>query len=87
MNNPFANRTPSPSGPARDIVPVVPQDGVSFDVIAASLYVEVGGSLTFVTEQGNLRTLNVPDMCMLPVGARGVQATGTTASGIHALVV
>ena len=87
MTNPFAYRVPSLQGPAQDVVPIVPNDGTDLVTMAVALYVETGGTLSLVTVAGNIRSLNVPDFTILPVGARRVRATGTTATGIHALVV
>lgn len=87
MTNPFATRLVSLNGPARDLVPVTPDDGVDLPQIAVSLYIETGGSVSLITEAGVARDVQVPDHMILPVGVRRVQATGTTASGIHALIV
>lgn len=85
--NPFAHRAGSLSGPANDILPVTPDDDMDLSQVAIGLYVETGGSLRIVTEQGQTRTLAVADFSILPVGVRRVHATGTTAAGIHALVL
>lgn len=87
MNNPFANRATPLSGPARDIAPVVPDDAAALSEVAVALYVEVGGAVSMITERGQTRTLTVPDYSVIPVGVTHVLATGTTASGIHALLV
>ncbi|SNS29182.1 spike base protein, RCAP_Rcc01079 family [Antarctobacter heliothermus] len=87
MNNPFHNRISSLTGPARDVVPVVPNDGTDLATVAVALYVETGGTLSLVTVAGNTRSLIVPDFTILPVGVMRVRATGTTAAGIHALVL
>ncbi|MVO17378.1 spike base protein, RCAP_Rcc01079 family [Parasedimentitalea huanghaiensis] len=87
MKNPFENRVPSLSGPALDILPVSPSDSIDLTEVAVALYVEIGGSLTFTTARGATRTVNVPDMSILPVGAVRVHVTGTTADSIHAFVV
>lgn len=85
--NPFKNRTPSLNGPAQDIVPVVPSDTSDFDTVAVALYIETGGTLAFTTVAGSDRNVSVPDATLLPVGARAVKATGTSAQGIHALTL
>ena len=85
--NPFAHRAGSLSGPANDAVPVTPDDTLDLSHVALGLYIETGGSLRIVTEQGQIRTLSVADFSILPVGVRRVHATGTTAAGIHALVL
>ncbi len=87
MTNPFANRTPALSGPATDIMPITPADSAALAHVALGIYVEHGGSLSLVTLQGQTRHLQVPDNMLLPLACRSVNATGTTASGIHALVL
>lgn len=87
MTNPFTSRTPSLNGPATDIRPVTPNDSADLADVALGLYVETGGTLAFVTASGDSRSVAVPDFAMLPVGASRVLATGTTATGIHALVL
>lgn len=87
MSNPFANRTPALSGPATDIVAVTPDDNTDLADVAIALYVETGGTVSMVTERGNSRTVLVSGNQILPVGVRRVNATGTTATGIHAMVI
>ena len=87
MTNPFENRAPSLSGPATDILPVIPNDGANLAEIAVALYVETGGTLSLITARGGARSLTVADRSILPVGVRKVNATGTSATGIHAMVI
>lgn len=87
MNDPFASRLSSLSGPARDILPVQPDDAADLPAVAVALYIEQGGSLTITTAAGMQRTIEVAGWSILPVGVRRVWATGTTASGIGAMVV
>ncbi|MGC8201151.1 spike base protein, RCAP_Rcc01079 family [Aliiroseovarius sp. PTFE2010] len=87
MKNPFENRALPLNGPAHDILPVIPDDGTDLPEVAVALYVESGGTITFNTVKGAVRTVSVSDFAILPVGVSRVQATGTTASGIHALMV
>ncbi len=87
MTNPFANRAGSLQGPATDIQPVTPDDGADIARMAIALYVETGGTLSLVTASGDARQVTLPDFAILPVGVRRVNATGTTAAGIHALVL
>lgn len=85
--NPFANRAGSLSGPAHDALPVTPDDNTDLPHVALGLYVETGGSVSIVTVTGATRSLAVADHSILPIGVRRVRTTGTTASGIHALVL
>lgn len=87
MTNPFANRAMHLSGPARDISPVTPDDTTPLPHVAVALYVETGGTVSIVTEKGQTRSVRVADFAILPVGVSQVRASGTTASGIHALLV
>ncbi|MGQ0610057.1 MAG: spike base protein, RCAP_Rcc01079 family [Paracoccaceae bacterium] len=87
MINPFENRVSSLSGPARDLLPVTPNDAVDLAAVAVGLYVQTGGTVSIVTVGGGTRSVSVPDFSVLPVGVTRVRATGTTASGIHALVL
>lgn len=87
MNDPFKERSYSLSGPATDIRPVTPSDSADLPSVAIALYVESAGTVAFVTQAGESRLVNLPDFSFLPVGTRQVLASGTTASGIHALTV
>jgi len=87
LNNPFENRASSLSGPATDILPVTPDDVTDMAEVAIALYIETGGQLNFLTARNGIRTMTVIDQTILPVGVRRVNATGTTATGIHAMVI
>lgn len=87
MSNPFENRVSSLSGPATDIQPVTPDDAAQLPEVAIALYVETGGTLSIVTVRDTTRIVTVADQSILPVGVRQVNATGTTATGIHAMVI
>lgn len=87
MSNPFTQRTPSLDGPALDILPVTPSDSIDIPSVAIALYVEVGGLISILTVAGGNRVVALGDRSYLPVGVVRVMATGTTATGIHALVV
>lgn len=85
--NPFAHRARSIHGPATDALPFTPDDGVDLANVAIALYVEVEGAVVVDTVAGETRTLTVADFSLLPLGTTRVRATGTTAAGIHALVL
>lgn len=86
MTSPFDKRSNGLSDPKRDIVKITPNDAADLPSVAISLYIETGGDLAIVTESGQSRAVKVADFSILPVGVRRVMASGTTASGIHALV-
>lgn len=85
--NPFADRARSITGPATDAIPVTPDDNTDLSMVAIALYVETAGTLVVDTVAGETRSLAVADFTILPLGIRRVHATGTTASGVHALVL
>ncbi|MEO0682352.1 MAG: hypothetical protein AAF192_18275 [Pseudomonadota bacterium] len=88
MANPFSGRAVPIGGPATDIVPVVADDATDLPHAALALFVETGGAVTFDTVSSDApRTVTVADQTLLPVGVRRVHATGTTATGLHALVL
>jgi hypothetical protein len=65
----------------------VPADTTDLPQVAVGLYVETGGALSIVTVAGQTRNISVVDFSIVPIGVRRVHARGTTASGIHALVL
>lgn len=72
------------SSPARDIMPVTPDDNSDL-AHGGLLYIETGGTLRVTTAKGEVRDLAVTDFMILPVFVTRIHATGTTATGIHAL--
>ena len=90
MANPFHNRGPNEYGLVHDMVPVTPSDStdnVGLRNIAVGLYIETGGDVVFLNKDDNERTITVPDNFYLTCSVKRVKSTGTTATGIHALVV
>jgi len=91
MANPFVyTNSPNQSGLVYDMVPVTVSDdtdNVGAGNIAIGLYVETGGDVVFLNKDGNERTVTVPDYFYLTCSIKRVKSTGTTATGIHALVV
>ena len=65
---------------------VTPADGTDLPNVARSLYITVGGTIKFVTVGGDTDTWTVPDNFYLLGQIKRVWATGTTATGIHALI-
>jgi hypothetical protein len=91
MANPFVyTNSPNQSGLVYDMIEVTPADGtdnVGAGNVAIGLYIEAGGSVTFLNKDDNERTVIVPDYHTLTCSVKRVKSTGTTATGIHALVV
>ena len=82
----YEDFTPSLVSPAEDGATVVPSDGADLPQVTRALYVGQGGTLAVQLASGAQVALSgVPGGALLPLRARRVRATGTTASGIVAL--
>jgi len=77
--------------PGLDFVPVTPSDAVDLaDGDCRALYIETGGTLIVIPSgqkaAGTNRTIaGIADGTLLPLQCSRVIATGTTATGIHAI--
>lgn len=73
-------------GPARNAAAITPHDTNALNR-CDSLYVGGAGNITLRTndDDGDVLFTAVPAGSILPVGAKFVRATGTTATGIVAL--
>jgi hypothetical protein len=90
MGNPFKGVGHNLHGLVYDMVPVTPNDStdnVGSGNVAIGLYVTVSGNVTFLTKDGVERTIAVPNNFYLVCSVSRVKSTGTTATGIHAMVV
>lgn len=91
MTNPFVfAASPNQSGLVYDMIDVTTSDStdnVGENNIAIGLYIETGGDVVFLNVDGNERTVTVPSFYTLVCSVKRVKSTGTTATGIHALVV
>lgn len=86
-SNPFELSADSVSSPARNCVAVVPNDANDLSVVTKALYVGTGGNIVVrtVDATADVTFSNVPTGTVLPVRARAIRATGTTASQIVGL--
>ncbi|MES2337819.1 MAG: hypothetical protein V4537_06980 [Pseudomonadota bacterium] len=86
MPDAFQNIADAPSAPATRVLAVVPHDTNPLTDIPKALYIGTGGALVLQgISGGDASFTNVGDGCILPIRARLVKATGTTATGIVAL--
>jgi hypothetical protein len=74
------------NGMVADLIPVTPSDTVDIEGFVVGLYVTTGGDVAFET-QGGTRTLTVPDNYTITCLIKRVNATGTTATGLHAFII
>jgi len=90
MGDPFQGVSGQLNGSVYDMVPVTPNNGadnVGTDNIAIGLYIEGEGNVTFHNQYGVSRTVAVPNNFYLICSVKRVLSTGTTATGIHAMVL
>ncbi|MCB2136842.1 MAG: hypothetical protein KDE08_13000 [Rhodobacteraceae bacterium] len=82
----FSDYPTSLTAPARDAAPVVPHDTNELPVLPRAIYVGQPGVVAARLAGGQTVLFeNVPAGTVLPVRCNGINATGTTASGIVAL--
>lgn len=88
MADPFSNRADSTSAPATRARPVVPHDTNALSDVPKGLYVGTGGTITMrgVGDDTDSVWTNIPSGSVIPFRASHVRATGTTASGMLALL-
>jgi hypothetical protein len=90
MSNPFQDRKREElNGSVTDMLPVTPADGadnVGTGNVAIGLYITGAGNVSFHNIDGTTRTIAVPDNFYLICSVKRVLATGTTATGIHAMI-
>jgi hypothetical protein len=82
----YADHAPSLTAPASAGAEVTPSNTAELARVSRALYVGAGGDLALELASGSQVTLGgVPGGTVLPVRARRVRASGTTASAIVAL--
>jgi hypothetical protein len=87
MADSFSNSADAVSAPARRAAAVTPSDSVALTDIPKALYVGRGGTLVArgVDDAADVSFVNVGAGAILPIRARYVRATGTSAGDIVAL--
>ena len=89
MSNPFKALSTNPTGLVRNWVAVTPSDStdnVGTGNVAIGLYLTVAGDVSFIDVDGNTITVTVPANFILTCSVARVKSTGTTATGIFALI-
>lgn len=83
----FASYQKGLSAPADDCFAITPADGSEFSAVTRAIYVGGSGDVVIVSNAGSEVTFkNVVAGSMIPIRARGVSATGTTATYLVGLV-
>lgn len=86
MSDPFEKHTSSLESPASMLVPVTPDDSTDLLVPSRALNVAQSGMVQVTTTGGTTATLFVAAGIGFPVRVTRVWATGTTATGITAML-
>lgn len=71
---------------ASDVLTVTPSDTVDLPWIARGIRARVGGDIRITSGVGIVRNTFIGDGELLPVAATRIHATGTTATGLEALL-
>ncbi len=86
MSNPFEGKRGHLNGSVVDMLPVTPSNSTDLSSVGIGLYITGAGDVTFHNVDGVSRTVTVPDNFYLICSVKRVLSTGTTATGIHALI-
>ena len=82
----FANYPTSLTAPARDAATVAPNDLLDLSDLPRAIYVGQGGSVSVRMIGGQtVQFLNAQAGSFLPIRAKGINATGTTAANLVAI--
>ena len=71
---------------ATDIAPVTPSNTTDLPYPARAIRAAVAGTIRITTYTGNVRNTSIAAGEILPVYASRIHSTGTTATGIEALI-
>lgn len=83
MTDKFQNSDPSLVSPASSAFPITPSDSTDLAINTRCIYVGVTGNITLNMYDGSSVTFsNVPAGFILPVRAKRILATGTTATSL-----
>lgn len=86
MSDPFDSHVSSLESPATIIQPVTPDDGADLATPSRALNVMQSGAVQVTTVGGTTATIYVAAGIGFPLRVRRVWATGTTATGITAML-
>lgn len=83
-----AQRGDTTDFPAKSLRAVTPNDSAELAYVAKALYVGGAGNLSIIAQEDSaaITLTNVAAGSIIPVRAKIVRATGTTATGIVALI-
>ena len=87
MNDPFVSHETALSSPARNGFSITPNDGIDLSVVCRSLFIGGGGDVSIIlaNDSSSVVFKNIPTGSVLPVFAKRVEATLTTATDILGL--
>lgn len=86
MSDPFDSHAQSLESPATLLVPVTPDDGADLSMPSRAINVVQSGTVQITTTGGTTATIYVAAGIGFPVRATRIWASGTTASGITAML-
>ena len=83
----FSTYADSAANPARQLRAITPSDTENIPFVAKGIFVGTGGTISILAVgDTEAVALTVQDGAILPIRARRINATGTTATGLVALI-
>jgi hypothetical protein len=86
MSDPFEHHMPGLESPATLLLEVIPDDAADLPLPSRALNVTQSGTVQVTTTGGSTATIFIAAGTGFPVRATRVWATGTTATGITAMI-
>ena len=83
MADHFQNLADAPDFQARRLVAIAPHDTNDLAYVTKAVYIGTGGTVSIIAADDTAAvSLTVQDGAVLPIRAKRIRATGTTATGI-----
>ena len=83
MADHFQNLADAPDFQARLLVAITPHDTNDLAYVTKAVYIGTGGTISIIAADDTAAvSLTVQDGAVLPIRAKRIRATGTTATGI-----
>lgn len=80
VSDPYKHHQTGPSSPARRHFAISPSDDLDLPIVPKAVYCEAAGALAVQDETGAVLIYTLAQGQILPIHARRIRATGTTAT-------
>ena len=87
MADHFQNLADAPDFQSRRLVAITPHDTNDLAYVTKAVYIGTGGTISIIAADDTAAvSLTVQDGAVLPIRAKRIRATGTTATGIVGMI-